>query len=88
MGSSFKTPDFTGRSDDQQTCGEGLSRARINPVVTLKLYARTLQKILAWKWIHPFQLLVKILNPRFRFEIIASITCRNKSRVIKSAKIK
>jgi hypothetical protein len=42
MGSLFKTPFITGRSDDQQTFGTDLIQARINPVITLKLYAKIL----------------------------------------------
>jgi len=40
---------FTDRSDDQQTFGTDLIRARINPVITLKLYAKILQRTFAWK---------------------------------------
>jgi len=34
---------FTDRSGDQINCGSGLSFTRINSVITLKLYAKTLQ---------------------------------------------
>ena len=40
---------YTDRYDDQQTFGTGLIRERINPVITLKLYAKILQRTFAWK---------------------------------------
>lgn len=40
---------FTDRCSDQQTSGADLIRARIRPVITLKLYARILQSTFAWK---------------------------------------
>lgn len=73
----FIIHSFTSLYDEQQTFGADLIRVRIRPVITLKLYARILQRNFAWKWIQPFQLQVKILNPRFRFDIIASMVLRH-----------
>ena len=47
IGSLFKYSSSTERYGDQQIFVAGLIRARIRPVITLKLYARILQRTFA-----------------------------------------